>query len=332
MAEVAGVDVELYMRSLLGGFFRGDTVRQMMQVSREVFFSASDRLYRQGAPPQFVYFLVDGEVHLETEDAEPWSFDGGDIVGVLDADSAAAHRRTAIARTDVHALALAVRDWHDIQEDNLEMVRLRLLGNARNLLGRGLSLTPTLGLPQVVSVGAPPSLVTQMDLDSELNAFERLLSLRLAPAFALAGTQSLLELAQEAREVRRGPGEILFEEGEEATHAFVNVTGVVSLEREATQVTAQFGPTTLVGGYLGLGQVTYPVRARAESEVVAMEIEVSHLFEVMEDHYDLVRAVMAFMANERMRVQDAAPPVANPKRHPVATVPKATSGSEDLPR
>lgn len=333
MAEVAGVDVELYVRSLLGGFFRGDTVRHIVQAAREVFFSASDRLFREGDAPQFIYFLVDGEVHLVREGAEPWAFGQGDVVGVLDADAADLHRRSAIAQTDVHALAVRVRDWHDTQEDNLEMVRLRLQGNARNLLERGLSLAPSCGFEQHVSLGAAPSLVSQMSLADELNAFERLLSLRLAPAFSLAGTQSLLELAREAREVRLSPGEVLFQEGDEARSFFVNVTGVVSLERRGMEMTAQFGPTALVGGYMGIGQVTYPVTARAETELVAMSIELAHLLEVMEDHYDLIRAMMAFMALERMRVQDAAPPVAAPPRsRAMAAVAIAPEWRKHLPR
>ncbi len=333
MAEVAGVDVELYVRSLLGGFFRGDTVRHIVQSAREVFFSASDRLFREGDAPQFIYFVVDGEVLLQKDDAEPWSFGQGDVVGVLDADAGDAHRRTAIARTDVHALALRVRDWHDAQEDDLEVVRLRLVGNARSLLDRGLSLPPSFGFEQEVSLGAPPSLVSQMSLADELNAFERLLSLRLAPAFHLAGTQSLLELAREAREVRLAPGEVLFAEGDEARSFFVNVTGAASLERQGMEMTAQFGPTALVGGYMGIGQVTYPATARADTELVAMSIEVAHLFEVMEDHYDLVRAMMAFMALERIRVQDAAPPVAErPRRRSMAAVAIAPDWQKHLPR
>jgi len=309
MAEAAGVDVELFIRSLLGGFFQGDTVRQLVQQSREVFFAESERLFREGQASQFIYFIIDGTVALEREGSDAWTFGPGDVVGVLDADVGAAHHRTATAYSDVHAFALQLRDWEDIQEDDFDLVRLRLIANARNLLHTGLRLAPSCGFDGT-GAAQPPREASQLSVEPELNAFGRLLALRVTPAFRLAGTQALLELAHEAKELRATAGETLFEEGDEASAIYLVVAGDVGFERREPEVRARFASTQLVGGYMGFGQECQPATARAVTEVVVVVIQLEHLFEVMEDHFDLARAMLSFMALERIRVQEQAPPVA----------------------
>jgi CRP-like cAMP-binding protein len=142
--------------------------------------------------------------------------------------------------------------------------------------------------------------------DGELHLLERLLTLEASRPFERAGMQPLLRLARAATERRLAEGETLVREGDAAGHCFVVVSGTVTLER--ADLAAPFGPAALVGAYAGFGQALWPGTVRALGAARVLAIRYDDLYDVMEDHFDLVRSVMAFLALERERLQLASPP------------------------
>ena len=92
-------------------------------------------------------------------------------------------------------------------------------------------------------------------------------------------------------------------EGAPAPRLYVVANGLFSGVRNEPKVETKFGVHRLLGGYAGLGQESWPLTMTAlePSHVIAISYE--ELFDVMEDHFDVVRSVSAFLAAERERLQ-----------------------------
>ncbi len=305
MADPAQVPIEhqLVVRALMGKAFGGGSADRLALMSRETFFPAGKVIYRAGDAPRHVHFVVQGQVELAADGSEPWVLSGRGVFGVLDTELDRPHARTARALTDVRVISIRAEDWLDLVEDTFEFTRRRIRNNAEDLLRRGLSLSPHGGF-----VGMAPShrrdeqLAPLVDL-GEAGPFERLLVLHLTDVFERAGIQALIRLAAGATEVEATPGRVLVTEGEAARSILVVAAGEVEIARREPLIEAPFGVGRLVGGYAGIGHVRWPVSVHARGDARVLSIDYEDLFDVMEDHFDLVRSVMAFLAHERLRLQ-----------------------------
>jgi CRP-like cAMP-binding protein len=74
------------------------------------------------------------------------------------------------------------------------------------------------------------------------------------------------------------------------------------LARHTPRLVARFGPASVVGGSAALGDAERFYTARALSDSVLLRIREEDFFDVMEDHFDLARSVLAFMAEQRDHV------------------------------
>ena len=115
-------------------------VQQLVTGLRDVFFPAGSELYRQGDAAENLYFLIRGEVSLETDGEEPWLFGPQSMLGVLDASLGRPHSRTAKVQRDVAALTMAFRDYVDVMEDHFDFTKNSLELNCRMMHERSLSL------------------------------------------------------------------------------------------------------------------------------------------------------------------------------------------------
>ena len=73
----------------------------------------------------------------------------------------------------------------------------------------------------------------------------------------------------------------------------------MSLTRETPELRAQFGPGALVGGLALVGTRVADFTIAAESAAVVLRMQDDDWFDVVDDHFDLARAVFAHMAGER---------------------------------
>ena len=121
-------------------------------------------------------------------------------------------------------------------------------------------------------------------------------------AFKRAGIQALVSLAPVADELRISAGDTLFSAGEVTGVFFVVARGLIELEREQPLRHYRFGPGSIVGGSAAFGDVERLYTARALRDTVLLRIREEDFFDVMEDHFDLARSVLGYIAQERERV------------------------------
>lgn len=308
MAEVPraiSVEHQLLVRSMMTGTFGSVLANQFAAVAKEVYFPAGKIIYREGEASDAVFFLLEGRVELATPGHEPWYLGGRAVFGVLDVEVDRPRDRTARAVTEVRAMRVGVGDFHDLMEDNMELTPPRIRMLSEGLLELGLSLDPPGGFPEAPSFPSRPSMMATMpDRDPrELNPFERLITLRICPMFERAGTQSLIRLSRAAVPRIHKKGEKLAAFDAPTDIFVVVVTGSVTARRQDPDLQATFGPAEVAGGYAGFGQERWAVELEAAMDCCTLEIRYDDLYDVMEDHFDMVRAVMSYLASERDRLQ-----------------------------
>lgn len=302
-ANEVAIEHQLVVRSLMGQAFGGASAARLAGLSREQFFPSGTVIYRAGDPARFVYFILDGRVDLTVEGRDPWTFTDRGVFGILDAELERPHVRTARALSDVRVIALRAEDWQDLVEDTFDFTRRRISRNTADLLRRGLAIRPHAGFEQTKEAYRAEERLAPNATRDAADPFARLLVLHLTDLFERAGIQSLIRLARGAVERDLTPGETIAEEGEPAAALLVVADGSVTISRREPAISAVFGAGRVVGGYAGLGHERWPVTARAREPSRVLAIRYEELFDVMEDHFDLVRSVMAFLAAERERLQ-----------------------------
>lgn len=303
MADFVPVEHQIVVRSLLGQTYGGDAAVRLAAAARETFFPAGKVIYEAGDPPKYLHFILEGRVELTAEGQEPWTFADRGVFGILDAELERPHVRTARAVSDVRVISLRAEDWHDIVEDTFDYTRKQISRNARDLVDRGLSLAPHAGFEGVPVHHRADVVPHAHVVDTDEHPFERLLVLHLADVFERASIQALIRLAQGAKEIALEEGDSLVREGDAADSLYVVASGSVVMEHDAPAISVAFGVHRLVGGYAGLGQKVWPFDVRAVEPTHVIAIKVEELYDVMEDHFDVVRSVMRFLAAERERVQ-----------------------------
>jgi CRP-like cAMP-binding protein len=315
LPKAISVEHQLLVRSLLAGRFESAVTHQFAAVTKEVFFPAGKIIYAEGARSDSIYFLLEGRIELSTEGEEPWYLGGRAVFGVLDVEIERDRDRTARAVTDVRAMRIDAGDWLDLIEDNFELTPSRIRTIAGGLVRLGMSLDPPGGFddgPVTVTAVAEsfaaeerPSLMPPSPGQDgrELNPFERLITLRLCPSLARAGTQSLIRLSRAARPRIYAAGERIALQGAVSESFHVVVSGSVLARRDDPALEVSFAAPQLAGGYAGFGQERWEVALLAAVDSCTLEIRYDDLYDVMEDHFDMVRAVMAFLAGERDRLQ-----------------------------
>jgi CRP-like cAMP-binding protein len=304
--EPVSVEQQLAIRAFTAGSFASVISNQLAAVSTEKFFPAGTVIYRQGERSDHVFTLVEGRVELSAEGTDPWYLEAPAVFGVLDVQLDRDHDRTARAVTDLRVMLISIGDWFDVFEDNFEITPPRIRMMSKGLLDLALSMDPPGGFPDApMSARERPSMMAVLpDSDPrELNPFERLITLRLCPFFERAGTQSLIRLARAAHPTIHRAGAALAVQGTPADSFFIVVCGAVTASRDEPELSAVFSAPQVAGAFAGFGQERWEVSLTATTTTCCLEIRYDDLYDVMEDHFDLVRAIMAHTARERDRLQ-----------------------------
>lgn len=290
------VEREIFLRSMALGRPAGRDNGRLGDSMREVFFEAGRTLYEAGDPSDEIFFIVRGVVEARKPGAPPRRFDARSVVGVLDATREVPHDRSAVAVTDVEALLLRNEDRLDALEDSFEYTREIILFTAESLHELTLR-SPTLGAAE-----PQPQALENEALPDPLPLIERVLTLREVAVFAKASLQTLISLAPVAHEVRVPAGATLFRAGEVHAVFYVVARGCIELTRETPPGRARFGPATMVGGAPALGDAERIYTAQAVTDSVLLCFREGDFFDVLEDHFDLTRSVLACIASERIRL------------------------------
>jgi CRP-like cAMP-binding protein len=283
---------ELFLSVLTGGAPDLETwvIDRLTSVVDEEDVAAGKRLFAQGEQPEHIFFAREGRLRLEREGRPAWLFEGRTVVGVFDALLDRPHERTAVALTDLHLLKLRVEHWLELLEDSFGLVRAAI-GNASRtvatLEARGwANQTAPRGLviAQVPALAGPLSFVDRLAIFAE------------APLLRGAGIQVLVEVVDSMHEVTFEPGESVLEHGVWRGESLFVLEGEVEGMRLDPEIKVLFGPGSFVGGIACLGEPILAWSARAVTRVRALSMSHDDWFDLMEEHFDLVRSTLSQLA------------------------------------
>lgn len=304
----ANVERALFLRSMAVARPPPGQADRLAALMRDVFYPAGSTVYRQGESASRIFFVVAGEIELTTEGQPSWILGPRSILGSLDVIRDVPYGRTATAVTDLHLLALPAEDWMEVLEDDFEFARMAIAGIARGLVELAKELDGA-GLEAPVvrdeQDDAPPSSVLA-DVEAHgLDLVGRLLVLRSVRAFGGAGIQGLTSLAEAGREVTLAADERLFAAGEVRRGIWIVARGLVDVRTGGPdgRVVASFGPGALVCGAAAFAP-SHGFEARAAAPSVVLHIGEEDLLDRMEVHFEVTRSVLAFLASERVRMND----------------------------
>jgi CRP-like cAMP-binding protein len=297
-AMSARVARQIFLRSMTATramMFASGTLANIME---DRFFAKGTTIYRKGEAPEDIYFVVSGMVHLIGEANEaPWVMDARSVIGIIDASLERPRTRDAIATTDVHVLRLAADDYLEMLEDSFEQQRAVLLNVSGMVRSVVAELVPSGGFPE------PAEDAYQSGNDARaLNPVERMLALRSIPAFQNANIQTLAILLEKIEDLRYPPGDLALRPGGVNGSLLLVARGVLEWTRTEPQLSARFGPRTIVGGIGSYNEDTSGSRLRALTPSLLMRLSQDDLLDVMEDHFDLTRSVLRHTTLERERL------------------------------
>jgi CRP-like cAMP-binding protein len=267
-------------------------IGRLTSILEEHELHAGQTLFRAGVPLDFLYFMRDGEVRFTRDDAPPWTLRGRWFLGAFDVASDRPAMRTATAVADFYAMRVSAADWVELLEDSFQLARSAVVNGSRALMRleeRVATNAPASSRDPDVST-APPGV---------LNLMERLGLLLRVRMFRGTGVQALAELAAVSRQMEFAVGDNLLGHEPAHDHLILVVDGDALAERESPVVRRQYRRGDLVCAAGVLGGVVDGWQARATTPVRAIAIPIYALFDLMEEHFDLVRSTLVALGVHR---------------------------------
>ncbi|HEU4534966.1 MAG TPA: cyclic nucleotide-binding domain-containing protein [Polyangiaceae bacterium] len=308
---------ELVLRTLLLARLPGevDDARlgaRLADAIEELTLPDGEPLYGPGDTSEHVFVVAEGRVALVTE-RRRFAFGPGEPVGMLDALRRRPRAGRAWAEGGARLLRFRVDDWLELLEDNFTHARHTVMGAAR--LVHELSLST--GAAGATAPG-PPAPGVSLRPAADLNDVERALALRAVPALQRASVQALMDLARLASGRALAPGDLVFE-ARRQRHLYVVARGLVRARRRGEPpFELDFGPGSLVAGLGALAGLEEQFEARAVEPSLLVTFEREDYFDLMEDHFDVVRSALTALIEERERLLSIeAPPAPSARLAPL---------------
>jgi hypothetical protein len=182
--------------------------------------------------------------------------------------------------------------WFDLLEDSFALARASVMALVRVVAG--LEESAWTKHPPSVSLPHPPCA-----LSGPLTVLERLGILMEVPLLRGAGVQVLGDLASVAEEVNFDPGDAIMARGRRQECFVVIVTGEVEASREGPRVVWRGGPGQIVCDVAWLADTVPAWRARASTAVRALAFRVEDWFDLLEEHFEMVRSTLVALARQR---------------------------------
>jgi CRP-like cAMP-binding protein len=250
-------------------------------------------LFTAGEPVGYLYFMQDGEVRFTRDGGPSWTLRGRWVIGSFEAlsDRPATHTATAIG--DFYGMRVPTVAWVEMLEDSFQVARSAVVNASRALMR----------LEDRIPTGAPASQHEESLLASvppgTLSLVERLALLLDTRMLRTAGVQAVADLAAVSQQVSFATGELIFERNAESEHLIRIVDGEVLAERDRPAMKRRYGGGDLICAAAVLGRITQGWQARAETPLRGISFPVEALFDLMEEHFDLVRSTLTALAVRR---------------------------------
>lgn len=276
------------------GSFGASVTDRLTALLEEQVSLAGQTLFRAGDPPEFYYFLREGSVELVREGSAPWTYQGPSVFGLSDALLERPRRRTAVALTDVQAMKVQADAWIEILEDSFALARGAVLGSLRTVA----ELEQRLWAGALAPAPEPKAAAVARDGD-DLDPIERLAVLVETPLLRGAGVQILSDLAAASAIERFRAGEILIERGRAPGRVMLLLDGEVEATRTSPDVCWRGAAGDIVCGTAAFSEciLAWEVRARAPGR--ALTFRIADWLDLMEEHFDMVRATLATLSLDR---------------------------------
>jgi CRP-like cAMP-binding protein len=249
-----------------------------------------------GEALEYMYFMQDGSVQMTRPGAAPWTFQGRWVLGAFEAYLDRPLTRTAVALADFRAMKIRPTAWLELLEDSFLLARAGIrFGSAavarlEERLPNGLPNTDEQRLP-APALHASPSVIERLAFLAEVEMLHG------------AGVQPLAELAVTSNERHFSDGELLFERGAAHQQLFIVVEGQVLAKHGDSENVWRYGPRDIVCGAASFaGASDWQAKAAGAARTLSFPLEV--WFELMDEHFDLVRAAVSALALRREALLD----------------------------
>jgi CRP-like cAMP-binding protein len=296
------------------GRFEPWVTDRLTKLMEEEDARVGDTLFSRGDPPEFFYFMREGRVQLVREGAPALILDGRHVFGMKDALLDRSRTHSAIAVTDLQLMRMRFEDWLELLDDSFELARASVAGLARVVAAyeEKLWLSDRANAPR-----APGTTQVRMPERSEgaddkpgqvqarrLTIVERLALLMDAPFFRRSGVQPLSDLAMASNEAFFRRGETLLERGAPRDKVFLVVEGEVEASRQEPDLVRRFGAGEIVCGAAALAESGLAWRAAAATPTLALVVRTEEWFDLMEEHFDMVRSALGTLELRRDELQE----------------------------
>lgn len=297
-APAKRMEHELLLRSKLMRIAEPGLAPIVAGLAKEATFARREILYRAGDRSDCFYALASGAVELAQGDVPPRVVEDPFGLGLLDVLADRPRTITATAVTEVRAMRVRADDYLDLLEEHFELVLTTMGGITRGMHEASLALAPDGGFapvpdPPEVALDLPPG---PLGVVRKIGVFHE------SAVFRGANMQALVRLAGLAREARFQAGDIVFERGGAAGTFHVVARGIVEARHEEPEITARFGRADLVGGHGAFGEADDEYVATARTPAIVLSFREEDFFDVMEEHFELTRSVLAGIASEYERL------------------------------
>lgn len=273
-------------------------LESLLSIVRRVDVARGQLLHTRGQPVASLFQVVAGRVELQAPDAPLWHVEDGGAVGLLDFALGRSHARTATAAAPSQLLELDAADYRDYLEDNYE-VGHRILSQLSN------RITAAMIASRDSTLFATSDLTHQERSfgDVEIPLVERLIILSRMPVFRGTSMQALAKLAQNAVERRYSVGDVITEAGTSPDVVSLLVEGTVELVLPNGR--ARREGRHLVAHLEELATGPRSITASAATDTIVLQLEREDLIDRIEEHFDLCMTLLAFVAGEQIRVNNA---------------------------
>ncbi len=265
---------------------------RLVQISEEGDTPAGETLFARGDPPDSFYILRKGRVRLAGGASGPQDLEGPCIVGMIDLLLDRPRAGAALALSDVQFLKVRVEGWFDLLEDSFTLARASVMAMVRTVAA--LQEKAWAGASPRTRAGRGPSLSL-----APISMIERLGVLMDTPLLRGAGGQALSDLASMCEEVSFAPGETLGDGGGPRDRVFICVSGEVEAWRDEPHVAWRGGPGQIVCDLAWIADADMRWQARAVTPARALKFRVEDWFDLMEEHFEMVRSTLAALALQR---------------------------------